>query len=212
VGLQILWRPNGWLSILGNQYYGADTLSNGDRKRMHTDDSIMAKYLDNPGNTLDKAAVSLTLDAGCEKGGGVSCSDQYFLGFMAYNRLWFHHDRIGLTVGGGRITNPGRYLVLIPPINGATAFSGAPDYFTANPGDPFKAWDAQFTTDYMPTQFVTFRFEYNHRQASVPYFSGPGGVTPEGGNQGPPGSFVTGFTPDLVKDENRLTFAMLIKM
>jgi hypothetical protein len=25
-GLQILWRPTGWLSVLGNQYYGTDTL------------------------------------------------------------------------------------------------------------------------------------------------------------------------------------------
>ena len=67
-----------------------------------------------------------------------------------------------LTVGGGAINNPGRYLVLIPPINGATAFSGTP-YFTANPGDPYKAWDMQLTFDFMPSQFITFRSEYNHR-------------------------------------------------
>jgi hypothetical protein len=46
----------------------------------------------------------------------------------------------------------------------------------------------------------------------VPYFSGGGGVTPEGGNQGAPGSAVEGFTPDLVRTENRLTIAMLVKM
>src|SRR5258708_36339963 len=33
------------------------------------------------------------------------------------------------TLSGGAIDNPGRYLVLLPPINGATAFSGTP-YFT----------------------------------------------------------------------------------
>jgi hypothetical protein len=49
VGLQILWRPNGSLSILGNQYVGTDTLGNADRRRYHTDDSIMVKYHDNPG-------------------------------------------------------------------------------------------------------------------------------------------------------------------
>ena len=210
VGVQILWRPSGRLSIVGNQYYGADTLGNGDRKRIHTDDSIMVKYYDDPGGILDKAAASLTVDAGCERGGGVSCGSQYFLGFMIYNRLWFDHDRFGLTVGGGMITNPGRYLVLIPPINGATAFSGTP-YFTANPGDPFRAWDMQVTFDYMPQPFVTFRVEFNHRAASVPYFSGPGGVTPPGGNTGPPGSEVDGFTPDLVKTENRVTVAMMVK-
>ncbi len=105
---------------------------------------------------------------------------------MAYNRVWFDHDRYALTVGGGAINNPGRYLVLLPPINGATAASGTP-YFTENPGDPYKAWDASVTFDYMPSQFVTFRVEVNHRAANVPYFSGAGGVTPPGGNIGPLG-------------------------
>ena len=63
---------------------------------------------------------------------------------MAYNRFWFDKDKFAVTVGGGKINNPGRYLVLIPPINGATAASGTP-YFTANPGDPYKAWDASAT-------------------------------------------------------------------
>ena len=72
----------------------------------------------------------------------------------------------------------------MPPINGATAFSGTP-YFTANPGDPYKAWDASVTFDYMPSQFITFRIEGNHRAANVPYFSGEGGVTPPGGNVAP---------------------------
>ena len=218
LGLQILWRPNGWFSVLGNQYYGTDTLGNADRRRIHTDESIMMKYHDDPAAAVSKAAFSLTLDAGCESGGGVSCTggssatpSQYFLGFMAYNRLWFSQDRFGLTVGGGMINNPGRYLVLLPPINGATAFSGTP-YFTANPGDRFKAWDMQITGDYMPNRFVTFRLEFNHRHADVPYFSGEGGVTPPGGNQGPPGSLVPGFTPDLVNTENRMTFAFLVKL
>jgi hypothetical protein len=111
------------------------------------------------------------------------------LGLMLYNRFWFHKDQFGLTLGGGKINNPGHYLVLMPPINGATAFSGTP-YFTENPGDKFKAWDVSTTFDYMPQQFVTFRFEFDHRAANVPYFSGPGGVTPPGGNTGPPGSLV----------------------
>jgi hypothetical protein len=100
--------------------------------------------------------------------------------------------------------------VLLPPINGATAFSGTP-YFTASPGDPYTAWDASVTLDYMPSQFVTFRLEGNHRAANVPYFSGEGGVTPPGGNVAPLGSFVPGWTPDLRKRENRVTAALLVK-
>jgi hypothetical protein len=206
------------VSLLANNYWGIDTPGNPDRKRVHTDDSLQVKYYDKPNVTLSKAAFTFTFDAGCEFGGGVSCGggsasepSQTFVGFMAYNRLWFDRDRIGLTIGGGAIDNPGRYLVLLPPVNGATAASGTP-YFTENPGDPFSAWDGSVTLDYMPSQFVTFRFEGNHRAANVPYFSGAGGVTPPGGNVAPAGSFVPGFKPDLRKSENRITVALLVKL
>ncbi len=231
IGMQILWRPNGWLSVLGNQYMlGEDALNTPGRVRYHTDDSIQIKYYDNPEKFVDKAAFSLTGDMGCEHGGGVSCAGnsakgpkQSFLGYMLYNRLWFDNDKYGLTIGGGQINNPGRYLVLLPPINGATATSGTP-YFTENPGDPYKAWDVSGTFDWMPSQYITFRWEYNHRAANVPYFSGSGGVTPPGGNTGTPGGLVclSGFTtcngspantwfPDLRKSENRATIAILVK-
>jgi hypothetical protein len=211
VGGQVLWRPSGRVSLLANNYWGTDTLGNPGRKRLHTDDSIQLKYLDTPERALSKAALTLTIDAGCEAGGGVSCGSQLFAGVMAYNRLWFDKDRMAVTVGGGAIDNPGRYLVLLPPINGATASSGTP-YFTANPGDPFKAWDASITLDYMPSQFVTFRIEGNHRSANVPYFSGSGGVTPPGGNTGAPGSTVAGWAPDLRRSETRVTAALLVKL
>ena len=231
VGGQILWRPNAWISVLGNQYaLGADDLGIPGRIRYHTDDSIQVKYHDNPARFISKAAFSLTGDAGCEHGGdpvagtAVSCAGdsakivggktyiapkQSFIGFMAYNRLWFHKDLFGLTIGGGKINNPGRYLVLLPPINGATAISGTP-YFTENPGDPFKAWDVSGTFDYMPKQYITFRWEFNHRHANVPYFTGPGGITPPGGDSGAPGSTVAGWAPDLRHTEDRATIAILV--
>lgn len=220
LGVQILYRPNGWLSVLGNQYEGTDTLGIPGRHRIHTDDSIQVKYYDNPARFFDKAAMTLTIDAGCEFGSnsGVSCyggnrvkPSQYFLGFMSYQRFWFRKDLFAFTIGGGAINNPGRYLVLLPPINGATAITGSP-YFTENPGDQFKAWDASATFDYMPKPFITWRFEYNHRAANVPYFTGPGGITPPGGNNGAPGVPVPGWTPDLRKQENRMTIAILVYM
>ena len=229
VGGQVLWRPNGNLSFVFNNYWGTDTLGNPGRKRFHTDDSVQWKYYDRPDAPVSKAAMTFTFDAGCEYGPGAVGSDgvvtgatscgggtadspsQFFLGFMTYQRFWFDKDQFALTVGGGAIDNPGRYLVLMPPINGATAFSGTP-YFTYNPGDPFRAWDMQVTFDFMPSQFITFRSEYNYRHANVPYFSGEGGVTPPGGNTGSPGSMVDGWAPDLRTSEKRVTFAMLVKL
>jgi hypothetical protein len=192
LGGQIKWTPRPWVNIISNNYgLGHDDLYIPNRARIHTDDSIEIKYYDHPEKTLDKMAFSFTGDMGCEFGGGVSCygdksggPKQSFLGFMLYNRTWFKKDKYGLTVGGGAINNPGRYLVLIPPINGETAGTAALNspYFTGNPGDPFKAWDSSITFDYMPKQYITFRWEYDYRHASVPYWSGAGGITP------PPGS------------------------
>ena len=224
LGGQILWRPTPWLSVTANNYgIGADAVGIPNRTRYHTDDSIQVKYYDHPERFLDKMAFSLTGDAGCESGGGVACTTnkkdaagniiaykQSFLGFMLYNRWWFHKDRYGFTLGGGRINNPGRYLVLLPPIDGATATTGTP-YFTENPGDQFKAWDMSATYDYMPSQYITFRWEFNHRHSNVPYWSGPGGVTPPGGNNGNPGAIIPGWSPDLRKTEDRGTMAILVK-
>jgi hypothetical protein len=224
VGGQIRYTPSGDLIFIFNQYLiGSDVLGNPDRHRFHTDDSIQVKWYEDQSKPVSKLASTLTVDAGCEYGGGVSCmsSDaggpaQYFIGFMAYLRAWFDHDKYALTFGGGAIKNPGRYLVLLPPINGATALSGTP-YFTENPGDPFVAWDTQLTFDYMPSQYITLRGEFTYRHASVPYFSGSGGITPPGGNQGAPGSTVmnsdgTTWKPDLVNNEPRFTLALLVKL
>jgi hypothetical protein len=195
VGGQIKWTPKPWMNIVSNNYgLGHDDLYIQKRGRIHTDDSIEIKYFDKPGNTLDKMAFSLTGDLGCEFGGGVSCHGntpgpggtvnpkQSFVGFMLYDRARFKKDTYGLTIGGGMINNPGRYLVLVPPINGETASSAAINapYFTGNPGDQFKAWDMSITYDYMPKQWITFRWEYDYRHANVPYWTGHGGITPPG--------------------------------
>src|SRR5580698_2226335 len=132
------------------------------------------------GNTKDRNSLGAT-STDEHFAAGIN-PKQSFIGYMLYNRFWFKKDRYGLTVGGGQINNPGRYLVLDPPINGETAESAAisAPYFTGNPSDPFKAWDSSITFDYMPRQYITFRWEYDYRHASVPYWSGPGGITPPG--------------------------------
>jgi hypothetical protein len=245
IGGQIKWTPEPWINIISNNYgVGEDDLFTPGRRRIHTDDSVEVKYYDNPERNLDKMAFSLTGDLGCEYGAGVSCytdtkggPKQSFIGYMAYNRFWFHRDLFGLTIGGGQINNPGRYLVLLPPIDGETAITAASNspYFTENPGDPFKAWDSSLTFDYMPKQYITFRWEYDYRHASVPYWSGAGGITPPGGNNGSPqfyacsngsssgqttlgpaeaacgGGISSVWFPDLRKDESFIDLSILVK-
>ena len=123
LGIQIQYRPTHWLALVGSTYFGKDALNNPGRNRFHTDDSILIKYHENKDSFISRGAISLTVDLGCESGGGVSCTSdspgapaQYFAGFMLYNRFWFLQDKIGFTFGGGAMVNPGRYLVLTPPI------------------------------------------------------------------------------------------------
>jgi hypothetical protein len=202
LGGQILWRPKPWLSFVFNNYgMGTDVLGNPAASRIHTDDSVEIREYNNPSGFLDMAAISFTADAGCQYGGGQNCFNDKnngiktsFLGWMAYERLQFAHDHYGITLGGGQMNNPGRYLTLLPPINGANAISVSP-YFTENPGDKAHMYDATATFDYMPSQWLTFRAEMGYRHSDVPYWSGRGGITPPNGNNaflntGAPSSYV----------------------
>jgi hypothetical protein len=166
--------------------------------RVHEDDSFLYKYFDARGTGgagLSKMAFSYTVDVGCQYGGGISCTGgknkDNFFGMMLYNRAWFHNDLYAITLGGGFMNNPGRYLALTPPINGATAATGSP-YFTQQPGQKLFQWDTQLNFQLMPRDWITWWTEATFRHSDVPYWSGNGGVTPPGGNTGSPGSCVGG--------------------
>ena len=220
LGGQILWRPKPYLDFVWNNYgLGEDAVGFPGRSRIHADYSAQVKFYDKPSAFFDKAAFTITGDAGCEYGGGpssgpydpkgaspemgsnstysggVNCHNskngrpkQDFIGWMAYTRFWFKKDLYAVTLGGGQMNNPGRYLTLLPPINGATATSGTP-YFTENGGDRSQMHDGTITFDYMPSQFITFTLEEGYRYSDVPYWSGRGGITPPGGNNGSPAQY-----------------------
>ncbi len=240
LGGQLLWMPKEWFKLVANQYgYGQDNLGLPKTQRIHTDDSIEVRYYNNPGNTgLSKMAFSLTADAGCQYGGGITCTGgpnrSSFVGWMLYNRFWFHKDKLGLTLGGGDMSNYGRYLTLLPPIDGADAVSGTP-YFTENPGQKAHMWDSTVTLQYMPKEYITWWAEAGYRHSDVPYFAGRGGVTPPGGNNGSPQYFTcsTGATagtanlagaeaacgggpgsvwfPDLRRSEAKVSLGVMVK-
>jgi hypothetical protein len=188
-------NPN---AAIGLPNPGAPYINYADVTRVHEDDSILWKYWEpkDAGSApfgISKKALSFTWDIGCEYGGGVHCSSgpnkANFFGMMLYDRTWFDHDVYAVTLGGGFMNNPGRYLALLPPINGATASSGSP-YFTENPGQKLYQWDMQLNLQYMPKPWITWWTEATFRHSDVPYWTGPGGVTPPTGNTGSPGSYV----------------------
>jgi hypothetical protein len=202
LGGQILWQPNENTKFVFNNYgNGTDALGVPGRSRLHTDDSVEYRYYHKPGSTgVTQMAFSFTVDAGCEYGGvpgvnyvtchgGKAGPKQSFLGWMLYDRVWWGKDKYAVTVGGGQMNNPGRYLTLLPPINGADAISGSP-YFTGNPGDTSKMWDTTTTFQWMPKQYITWWIEGGYRNSNVPYWTGRGGITPPGGNTGSPSQYV----------------------
>jgi hypothetical protein len=246
-GFQILWRPQEWFSILSNGYVGWDTQDDPGRLRFHSDNSVEIKYFDDPkSDFLDKMAFSLTGDIGGEQGDGVTpfggsgketivngvnigctantpCTQQ-FLSWMLYNRMWFFHDHLGWTVGGGQMHNPGRYLVLAPtgeassvpqPTTATPPSNGITNGFDVNNGTQFDAYDYETGIQYMPDENQTYGLEFNHRQASVPYFAGHGGVTSPDGYLPPPNGYgvavPNGWRADLQKGDSRVIADFLLR-
>jgi hypothetical protein len=240
LGGQFLWEPKEWFKLVANQYgYGEDNLGLPHTQRIHTDDSVLFRLYNNQNNGkgISKVGFTFTGDAGCQYGGGITCHNgankSNFLGWMAYQRIWWDHDLFAITLGGGQMWNPGRYLTLLPPIDGAWAASGSA-YFTELPGQGAAMQDGTVTFQYMPKQYITWWAEWGFRHSDIPYFAGRGGVTPPGGNNGLPqyytcnsgassmtndlGAATTAcggpgsvWFPDLRKSETKLSVGVMVK-
>lgn len=224
-GLQLTWCPRDWFKILSNNYYGTDAAGLPGRSRYHTDNSILVRYYNKPNSKgISRMAFTLTGDLGFESGHGVVpfggdslTPEQNFISGMFYNRIWFNKNKFAWTFGGGLIHNPGRYLVLYPTGDASplpdpkdpTQTEGSHP-FPANPGDQFDAWDCSTNVDWMPNQSITFRLEFVHRESSVDYFAGRGGVTSPSGYTTT--SLPPAWKPDLVRSENRIIFAVLFRL
>jgi hypothetical protein len=241
LGGQFLWMPSEKFKLVANQYgFGEDNLGLPHTQRIHTDDSIEYRFYNNQNNGagISKMAVTVTGDAGCQYGGGITCHNgpnkSNFLGWMAYYRTWWDHDKFAITLGGGQMWNPGRYLTLLPPIDGAWAAVGTP-YFTELPGQSAAMQDGTVTFQYMPKQYITWWSEWGFRHSSIPNFAGRGSVTPPGGNNGLPqyytcesgassmtnslgaaeaacgGGLGSVWFPDLRKSETKLSVGVMVK-
>jgi hypothetical protein len=230
-GAQILWRPVEWMSFNTNDYVGWDTQDNPGRMRFHTDNSLEIRYFKASvaDSWFQKAAFTITGDFGGENGGGVTawggsgseghCTNatpctQQFASWMTYNRLWFLGGHLAWTAGGGMMHNPGRYLVLAPSGNASPfpqplGVAPASEPFDMSPGTSFDAFDYETGLQYMPDENTTWDVEFNHRESSVPYFAGHGGVT------SPDGYTTTatphGWRPDLAKSDARIIVALLVR-
>lgn len=209
IGSSNYYRPNENIQLVANFYYGTDTHTAGSAtlsnvRRFHHDDSFVFRYLKNKeAKGISQAAISINNHYGFQTGEGVKAKENYMAGTSIANRLWFCKNKIGWTVRGDYVTNPGGYLAFSPAAPGAIPN----DYDLAIAGGKnLKMTQLSTTLDYMPNDLITFRLEYDHRNANVPYFSGPNGTTS-------PTGFITDpitpdWKPDLRKRENRIILAM----
>jgi len=206
LGSSNYYRPNENLQLVANFYYGKDT-RNSNRVRFHHDNSIVARYYKNKGsNGISQAAFSLNTHYGFQSGDGVARTDQYMAGTSLANRIWFHQNKFALTLRGDIITNPGTYLAFSPSPITDNAYN---DALAADPKQKLNMFQGTATFDVMPNDHITFRLEYGHRNANVPYFAGHGGTTsPDGWIDTDP----TGWRPDLKKMENRITAAVNFRL
>lgn len=214
VGNSNYYRPNENLQLVANFYYGTDSKSGTNQlskiRRFHHDNSVVFRYYKNKGKSakgLSQAAFSINNHYGFQNGDGVKSKDNYMTGTSIANRLWFNKNKLGLTLRGDYVTNPGGYLAFSPAVSG-----GIPnDYELAiASGKSLKMTQLSATFDVMPSDFVTFRLEFAHRNANVPYFPGSGGTTSQ-----------TGFNNDVLdptwkadlrKIENRIIAAVNFRL
>lgn len=227
VGSSNYYRPTENLQLVANFYYGKDTqnpdaLGNqSNRKRFHHDNSIVARYYKNPAaKGISQAAFSINSHYGFqsnnEAGDKLRVSDNFMIGTSVANRVWFLQDKLAMTLRGDYLTNQSvvngvnvaPYLAFSPAVAGS-----APNNFDLAIANGEKLRLYQFTTtfDVMPNDYVTFRFEYGYRSASVPYFTSSGGTTsPSGYVNGPEGTIP--WSADLKKNEHRLTLAINFRL
>jgi len=122
--------PTTSINIISNNYGYVKRLRHPRRTRSTRQQ--LGKYYDAITNSTD--GFSFTGDAGWKAGSGVAAPGRPITksshppppqsarttrselsGLDALQPVWFDKDKYGLTVGGGQINNPGRYLVCCLP-------------------------------------------------------------------------------------------------
>ncbi len=214
IGNSNYYRPNENVQLVANFYYGTDSKSGTTQlsniHRFHHDNSVVYRYFKRKSATkkgISQAAFSINNHYGFQTGDGVKAKDNYMTGTSIANRIWFNNNKLALTLRGDYVTNPGGYLAFTPAVTGS--IPNDYDVAIAN-GENLKMTQLTATFDIMPNDHVTFRFEYGHRNANIPYFAGPGGTTSQTGFSNDP--IDPTWKADLRKDENRIIVSVNFRL
>ncbi|MES2689030.1 MAG: outer membrane beta-barrel protein [Bacteroidota bacterium] len=219
LGSSTYWRPNENIQLVANFYLGRDTQNpdtagnQSNRIRFHHDNSVVARYFTKPESKgISQAAFSLNthygFQKGTDKGDNITAKEHFMIGTSLANRIWFNKNKFALTLRGDVVSNGGNYLAFSPSPVTPNDYT---DAFASNANKPIQIFQGTVTFDIMPNDYVTFRFEYGHRNSNIPYFTGPAGTTsPSGWVNGP--ATVNAWRPDLGRSEDRVTVAVNFRL
>lgn len=205
VGQSNYWRPNEDLQLVMNFYLGQDDRGTT-RVRFHNDNSVVARYFKNGHGTFSQAAFCLNAHYGSQLGEGETLENEHLIGAALSHRLWFAENKMAVSVRADGLINRGLYDTPAPTPVAPNAYT---DAIASSSAPTFNIAQFTLTFDVMPSDFITFRFEYLHRASNIPYFAGPGGTTsPDGWVDTPAGT----WRPDLRTWEDRITLATNVRL
>jgi hypothetical protein len=202
------WRPREWISLTTAAYFGQEAQGDPGSLRVYSDNYAQIRYYKAQASRgIRYAAVCLVADAGYERrttpvwfpSGPVAGAS------LTHRVQWT--DQLGTTLRADVYYDATQSLIPKLPIQ--SPYVLPTEGQNGVPPQEFVGGGLTLTQDFLPSPWLLTRLEYAHREANVPYFSGPGGITGPGGV---PAADPSTFRPDLRKHDDRVLFNVTLRL
>lgn len=194
------WRPREWLSIVNSLYLGQEAEGDPDSLRVYSDNNVQLRYLKRTAGLLRSAAFSVVGDLGYEHRGNAPSGA---MGGIAFSHHWEWTERWKSTLRVDFLFDETQAISPKFPVGAFYPWTGT---------NPLRVGGVTATVDYWPSPWLLTRFEYAHRHANQPLFTGHGGITGPGGRLPRDAVSGAGFVPDLRQDDDRLVFNVTLRL
>ncbi|MFO0663700.1 MAG: outer membrane beta-barrel protein [Polyangiaceae bacterium] len=198
-----LWnyRPTERLSFTNTMYLGQEAAFDPKSIRWYTDNFAQFQYYKAQSGFVRSVAVCVVGDLGYEYRG-----DGSRYGFRTGESITHRIDfkgNVGLTFRADLYYDPSQALVTSLPLESP--------YTRPAQDREFFGGGITTTVDFLPSPWLLTRLEFMHRATSIPYFSGPGGITGPNG-VAPSGTAAATYIPDLRRSDNRIVANVTLRL
>jgi hypothetical protein len=197
-GYQFNTRPSERLSINHSTYFGKDQAADPDAVRFYTDNFVQWQWLKE--SFVKSAAIAIVGDVGYEHR-GIGDSGPMAGGSLSSRVEIDEHWAFALRIDV--FYDKTQALVTQLPLGSPYALPDKGQFL----GGGFTA-----TIDLVPNVWLLLHAEYAHRNANIPYFSGPGGITGPNGVAAIDPASIASFTPDLRKSDDRVVVNTTLRL